>query len=347
MVGKQKNVKELNVEIDKLHGEVETLKTLLKSVKQEFSAKIQQLEEKLKESTQETNNFVKNKNSCRQCQKSFETSKELKLHRSNEHKIKYKCTRCDETFQQLSEMENHEIYNHDVTLKFKCENCDSEFVSELRLKIHKQSHKHKTKYCHYYNNGKVCPFQKLGCRFKHEESQCRRYIDKCKKPLCGFKHENGSDIINNSKKSQTKITDSEDKMNEGIINSEGFNYDEYEEAKEMVCEHYCDNMYGYHVHYDDLYQRWFGVDTPNVTERNVPVTKERTVAYPCRLCVNMSNNLDEHEIHMKKNHPTKERILNCLIENCEYTFAGPESLSRHIAVKHNDYIKEKLKEEQQ
>ena len=61
MVGKQKNVKELNVEIDKLHGEVETLKTLLKSVKQEFSTKIQQLEEKLKESTQETNNFVKKK----------------------------------------------------------------------------------------------------------------------------------------------------------------------------------------------------------------------------------------------------------------------------------------------
>ena len=45
------------------------------------------------------------------------------------------------------------------------------------------------KFCHYYNNGKFCPFEKLGCKFKHETSPNCVYLRRCKNTLCQFKHD--------------------------------------------------------------------------------------------------------------------------------------------------------------
>ena len=44
------------------------------------------------------------------------------------------------------------------------------------------------KYCHHYNNKKTCPFELLGCKFKHEESPLCKFKN-CFNPLCQFKHE--------------------------------------------------------------------------------------------------------------------------------------------------------------
>ena len=106
----------------------------------------------------------------------------------------------------------------------------------------------------------------------------------------------------------------------------------------MFCDRYCDMMYGYHLHYDDDYKQYFGVDTRNIRERIIPFTKEHSFAYPCKMCETYSKDTDDHQEHMEKNHLDVERALSCVIEKCEYKSKSPESLTRHIAVKHNEVI---------
>ena len=59
--------------------------------------------------------------------------------------------------------------------------------SFLRLNKHKSVHRTK-KYCHYYNNDKECPFEELGCMFRHEVSKNCYFRGKCKNSLCQFTH---------------------------------------------------------------------------------------------------------------------------------------------------------------
>ena len=49
-------------------------------------------------------------------------------------------------------------------------------------------HTGKVKYCHYYNNGKACPYEEIGCKFLHMESQMCPFKP-CKNSMCQFKHE--------------------------------------------------------------------------------------------------------------------------------------------------------------
>ena len=44
------------------------------------------------------------------------------------------------------------------------------------------------KYCHYYNNGKLCPYFEVGCMFKHEESEKCNFDKQCRFTLCQYKH---------------------------------------------------------------------------------------------------------------------------------------------------------------
>ena len=43
------------------------------------------------------------------------------------------------------------------------------------------------KYCHYFNNQKSCPFELLGCKFKHEESPTCKFQNRFNS-LCPFRH---------------------------------------------------------------------------------------------------------------------------------------------------------------
>ena len=85
-------------------------------------------------------------------------------------------------------MEKHKMSSHAHTERHKCESCEKEFISEIRLKSHTQSHNFTTKYCHYCNNGKECVYDELGCRFRHEKSEKCKYGERCKKLLCGYRH---------------------------------------------------------------------------------------------------------------------------------------------------------------
>ena len=63
--GKSKTVKELNVEMEKLISEVESLKNVMRTNNIEMCQKIQQLECMIKEKSLETNDLVTNDISCK------------------------------------------------------------------------------------------------------------------------------------------------------------------------------------------------------------------------------------------------------------------------------------------
>ena len=44
------------------------------------------------------------------------------------------------------------------------------------------------KHCHYFNNDKVCPYEEIGCMFRHEKSEPCKYKEFCKNKLCPFQH---------------------------------------------------------------------------------------------------------------------------------------------------------------
>ena len=58
-----------------------------------------------------------------------------------------------------------------------------------RLDKHEKAHTlENIKFCHYFNNEKNCPYEEVGCMFKHEQSQVCRYKDNCSNKLCQFHH---------------------------------------------------------------------------------------------------------------------------------------------------------------
>ena len=93
-----------------------------------------------------------------------------------------KCTQCEKTFSKNCELERHIIDHHDYK-PFDCEKCGKTFVLRWRLRKHLSGHETQT-LCHYFNNDKECPFEKIGCKFRHELS-----------PSCNLnRHEKPTDI---------------------------------------------------------------------------------------------------------------------------------------------------------
>ena len=57
-----------------------------------------------------------------------------------------------------------------------------------RMEKHTRDHSVDIKFCHYFNNDKPCPYDKIGCKFKHEISPECRYNLNCTFKLCQFTH---------------------------------------------------------------------------------------------------------------------------------------------------------------
>ena len=49
------------------------------------------------------------------------------------------------------------------------------------------------RHCHYYDNGKSCPFEEVGCMFLQKDSAPCKFGIMCKNNLCHYKH----DVQNN------------------------------------------------------------------------------------------------------------------------------------------------------
>ena len=80
-----------------------------------------------------------------------------------------KCDQCHETFEKNCDLEHH-MEDHEKAKEHKCDVCRKEFFLRWRLKKHMKVHTDEAQFCHFFNNEKDCPYELIGCMFKHERS---------------------------------------------------------------------------------------------------------------------------------------------------------------------------------
>ena len=78
------------------------------------------------------------------------------------------CDICDAKFKIISDLEKHIKASHEDYQEFECYECSKKFVTEWRLRKHRKIHSdEKTRPCLYFKNQISCPFDELGCKFRH------------------------------------------------------------------------------------------------------------------------------------------------------------------------------------
>ena len=105
---------------------------------------------------------------CRKCKRTFPSKKHLKEHIQVAHPKKLNCDHCEETFSSNYELETH-AGEHNLSKNFRCEKCDKLFYLEWRLNKHKNVHHENTKICHYFSSRTRCPYEAVGCKFRHDD----------------------------------------------------------------------------------------------------------------------------------------------------------------------------------
>ena len=58
---------------------------------------------------------------------------------------------------------------HGCDKTHSCDTCGKKFYLKWRLKKHLEVHEPNVNKCRYYNNGEVCPYDEVGCKFKHAD----------------------------------------------------------------------------------------------------------------------------------------------------------------------------------
>ena len=129
---------------------------------------------------------------CKKCDKAFSRTVDLKKHHESIHGVNItQCSLCEKEFAKNSDLEIHIAFEHKESETFKCKDYDKTFVLEWRLRKHSIMHmenQRSIRFCHYFNNDKVCPFTEIGCMFQHSVApQCKHHL-KCFTKLCQFKH---------------------------------------------------------------------------------------------------------------------------------------------------------------
>ena len=106
--------------------------------------------------------------------------------------------------------EESQLEKHNKThKKFECDDCDSIFKREGTLEKHVQAaHEDVTLFCHYFNNGKDCPYEDE-CIFVHEESDVCKFGNGCERLLCMYQHEDGNDDDDDSESEDDSDSDDE------------------------------------------------------------------------------------------------------------------------------------------
>ena len=149
-------------------------------------AKIKNLEEKLSRNVKVYEKNEENDTNCKVCGKTFDSKKNLDKHIGDCHPFQIRCQTCAcaAYFSKNSDLEVHlEECNEHIEIIHVTN------VTKWRLKKHVKSHADENiKFCHYFNNGKICPFEKLGCMFSHQDSEICYFGVRCMNKLCQFKH---------------------------------------------------------------------------------------------------------------------------------------------------------------
>ena len=121
----------------------------------------------------------------------------------------------------------------------KCPKKD--FHLEWRLNKHKASHQFETgKNCHYYNNKKHCPYEDIGCMFKHEKSEKCRFNRECRNKMCPYQHEDISGYKQNDKNGFQTVECEENNEIESTNDIEEYESDS--DCHEFECDH-CDETF--------------------------------------------------------------------------------------------------------
>lgn len=191
-------LKSLQTEMNVLREELKSVKNELNSAKEELKevkrvTRIEKTEENLntnKSQERSDGSDVK----CENCDKTFNSKKDIKMHSKRVHLPEIKCKLCENIFERYCDLEVHIKANHEANRKYECETCGKTFALRWRLRKHLANHTSlTTKKCHYFNNKKSCPFEEIGCMFEHILSEMCTYGKSCSNKLCSYQHE-----VNNS-----------------------------------------------------------------------------------------------------------------------------------------------------
>jgi hypothetical protein len=228
---KRKSVKELNAELellaervkkleekdasevpDKVHEKLNGIEEIVKS----YDKKIGDLERELLQARH--NNNVEKDNDSKGidgevCDKTLIVGPSLKEQIKTRHSKTYECEFCDDTFTESWKMEEH-LEHHGNERPFKCSICDKGFFMKWRMEKHTSDHGVDMKFCHYYNSDKPCPYDKVGCKFKHENAPECRFNLKCTFKLCQFTHttKKGEEVAHRQEV---------ETLNEGVVENRG------------------------------------------------------------------------------------------------------------------------------
>ena len=103
----------------------------------------------------------------------------------------FECDICGDEFSLHKTFKEH-LRTHHNTSTMNCSECGKCFFAKWRLNLHvKHHHVQKSKRCcHFFNNGKFCPYEKMGCKFQHLKSKICKFGSSCVQDKCQFRHEN-------------------------------------------------------------------------------------------------------------------------------------------------------------
>ena len=327
--------KMLMEEINFMKEEVKKVNDLEKRVSF-LEQKISESEEELKKNMDSTEkvDIAENKKKCTLCEISFSSRKLLRKHLSETHQSKIDCTECKEAFVKTSDLEAHIKVNHAIKEEHSCDQCGKMFALKWRLKKHREGHENSLqKHCHYFNNGKSCPYEEIGCMFKHEVSKSCVFGQKCKNTLCQFKH--------------TEAVENENVDHNAIIltnNFENLPVMEQCESKEILCDLYCKASYGYHVCSNDEFAEFVGCDVININDEyindedgdEIMVTK-----FPCGKCEERFNEVEILMEHFSKQH-TVDKSIKCRVNKCKFSAGKIDLIKMHIGIDHSEEVKKRM-----
>ena len=207
----KKTVKELDLEFNLIKKELKDLQNNFDAL----ATKYENLEAKYEECISRKIKSFK----CNLCDVELGNKKELQKHKRNLHtNDSFQCSECEQTFNEEWKLNAH-LKSHK---KYSCDYCERTFKYEDTKEKHvKIAHEDYKLYCHYFNNGKECPFV-TECVFLHEDSDNCRYGDLCERDFCMYKHvvntnEDGDDNGDEDEEDVEK-NDDDDHANKTFVN---------------------------------------------------------------------------------------------------------------------------------
>ena len=187
---KKKTVKELNKDLILMETRLEKFEKMVDCLTKKLEALENHNEDipDVKKMGSEKGGNETSEYTCKVCDCMFKRNSELKVHMKEKHKREIKCNICGEIFNFIFELEHH-LKKHSEVRTYQCERCEKKFCMKWRLNKHQEAHdKTDVKFCHYFNNKKVCPYDDIGCMFKHERSKACKFKQSCRNKLCQFQH---------------------------------------------------------------------------------------------------------------------------------------------------------------